>query len=622
MTVPAPPPGPPTASLGDVLDRITARWGVVVACSILLAVAATVVGSGRPVLYDATAVVTVAPLSTQPFEETQQVNIATEREVVRSTAVAAQVAGRLPGSPSLATLLDQVLVTAPNNSQVMSITVTAGSPVAAAERANAFAEAYLAIRAADADEVAERFIATLEDRADALRRTIEAADDPSDASVVAAQQQLSAITQQQDSLETVALNPGRVISTAEPPTSPSSPGTIVYLAAGILLGGLIGIAAALVLDRADRTVHDPKRLASLLTGEMLVDAHDPNDPLEPYRRAFLLLQRDPAYMTARTALPPALPAGSSVSPLLVQAAVSATTGGQPTVRSVPVVLLLSPDRSRGAEAAGRIASAAGESGLDAVVIAAQDVAASDIDRGWPSAAERRTWLRQHDLVIIDASGVSSTARRLVLAERTDLNVLAVPSDARTVDVEDLLDGLHDIGRPPNLVLAVAGQAASSRAARRAPSTDEDSRVLLIASNGGHLAQLLALEGFWRHRQRRWVSFDRPDAVAALRGEQVTWAYHPTTRHPWNAVRNTWLAVTDLLGARPDVIVTTGAGVAVPFFLVARLFRIRTVFIEVIDRIDSPTLSGRLCYRLSDAFCIQWEEQRRSYPEATLIGPVL
>ncbi len=620
MTATPPATSPPTVSLGEVLDRLVARWRVVVICSVVVAVLATVIGSGRPVTYDATSVVTVAPLSTQPFEESQQVNITTEREVVRSTAVANRVIERLPGTPPVPVLLEQILVTAPNQSQVMSITASAGSPVAAAERANAFAEAYLEIRAEDALEVADRFIATLEDRADVLRRTIEEADAIDDPAVTAAQQQLSAITQQQNELETVALNPGRVISTAEPPTTPASPGTIVYLAAGLLLGGLMGIAAALVLDRADRTVHDPRRLASLLTGEVLVEADDPSDPIEPYRRVLLFLQRDPAYTTAQLALPPALPTRGS-SPLLVQGGATTPAPGAPP-RSAPVVLLLSPDRARGAEAAGRIQSAATEAGVETLVVAAADLAASDIDRGWPAASDRRTWSREHDLVVIDASGVSSTARRLVLAERSDLNVLAVPNDARTVDVEDLLDGLHDIGRPPKLVLAVAGQAAASRAARRAPARDEDTRVLLIASNGGHLAQLLALEGFWRHRQRRWVSFDRPDAIAALQGEQVTWAHHPTTRHPWNAIRNTWLAATDLLGARPDVIVTTGAGVAVPFFLIARVLRIRTIFIEVVDRIDSPTLSGRLCYRLSDAFCIQWEEQRRSYPDAILIGPVL
>jgi beta-1,4-N-acetylglucosaminyltransferase len=63
-------------------------------------------------------------------------------------------------------------------------------------------------------------------------------------------------------------------------------------------------------------------------------------------------------------------------------------------------------------------------------------------------------------------------------------------------------------------------------------------------------------------------------------------------------------------------------VAPPFFLVARLLGIRTVFIEVYDRVDSPTVTGRLCYPLSDLFILQWEEQRRFYPKGRVIGVLL
>jgi hypothetical protein len=47
-----------------------------------------------------------------------------------------------------------------------------------------------------------------------------------------------------------------------------------------------------------------------------------------------------------------------------------------------------------------------------------------------------------------------------------------------------------------------------------------------------------------------------------------------------------------------------------------------VFIEVYDRIDSPTLTGRLCYRLADRFLLQWAEQQRFYPRGVVIGPLL
>jgi UDP-N-acetylglucosamine:LPS N-acetylglucosamine transferase len=119
----------------------------------------------------------------------------------------------------------------------------------------------------------------------------------------------------------------------------------------------------------------------------------------------------------------------------------------------------------------------------------------------------------------------------------------------------------------------------------------------------------------------WVTFPGPDAESQLLGEDVRIAYHPTTRNAVNATRNFGLALRLVREFRPDVVVSSGAGVAVPFFVAARLHGIRTVFLEVFDRIDGPTLTGRLCYPITDLFLLQWEEQKRSYPRGHVVGSV-
>jgi UDP-N-acetylglucosamine:LPS N-acetylglucosamine transferase len=150
----------------------------------------------------------------------------------------------------------------------------------------------------------------------------------------------------------------------------------------------------------------------------------------------------------------------------------------------------------------------------------------------------------------------------------------------------------------------------------------EDHVLLVASSGGHLAQLLALEPWWRERRRTWVTFGTEDARSQLDGEEAAWAYHPTTRSVLNLVRNFGLAVRVLRRERPDVVVSTGAAVAFPFFLIAKLMRVPTVYIEVYDRLDSPTLTGKMCRPITDLFCVQWEEQTRFYPHAKVIGSLL
>jgi UDP-N-acetylglucosamine:LPS N-acetylglucosamine transferase len=147
-------------------------------------------------------------------------------------------------------------------------------------------------------------------------------------------------------------------------------------------------------------------------------------------------------------------------------------------------------------------------------------------------------------------------------------------------------------------------------------------ALLVSSQGGHLTQLLVLRDWWGARGRVWVCPDTPDVADRLAGERVIASYSPTTRNLRNTLRNLWLAVRVLRTERPSIVVSSGAGVAFPFFVVAWLMDIPTVFIEVYDRVDSPTLTGRLCGPFTTRRIVQWEQQLAFYPDAHLVGPLL
>jgi UDP-N-acetylglucosamine:LPS N-acetylglucosamine transferase len=148
------------------------------------------------------------------------------------------------------------------------------------------------------------------------------------------------------------------------------------------------------------------------------------------------------------------------------------------------------------------------------------------------------------------------------------------------------------------------------------------KALLVCSSGGHLTQLYQLRPWWRGHERTWVTFSHPQAASLLAGERVIAAFSPTTRNIPNAFRNLRLAIKVIRGERPDVIISDGAGLAFPFFITARLFGVRTVYLEVYDRISRSTLTGRLCYPLTDLFLLQWPEQAVSYPRGTVIGQLL
>ncbi len=148
------------------------------------------------------------------------------------------------------------------------------------------------------------------------------------------------------------------------------------------------------------------------------------------------------------------------------------------------------------------------------------------------------------------------------------------------------------------------------------------KAMLACSSGGHLTQLYRLRPWWERHERIWVTFAGAQADSLLAGERFVPAFSPTTRNIPNALRNLVLAVRLIRAERPDVLVSDGAGVAFPFFVVARLLGVRTVYLEVFDRISRPTLTGRLCYPLADLFVLQWPEQAARFPRGRVIGCLL
>ena len=59
----------------------------------------------------------------------------------------------------------------------------------------------------------------------------------------------------------------------------------------------------------------------------------------------------------------------------------------------------------------------------------------------------------------------------------------------------------------------------------------------------------------------------------------------------------------------------------PFFYVGKILGIKTMYIEVFDRIDKPTLTGKFVYPVTDRFIVQWEEMKKFYPKAENLGSI-
>lgn len=147
------------------------------------------------------------------------------------------------------------------------------------------------------------------------------------------------------------------------------------------------------------------------------------------------------------------------------------------------------------------------------------------------------------------------------------------------------------------------------------------KIALVGSSGGHLTHLKLLKSFWENYDRIWVTFDKQDSQSILKNERRYNAFFPTNRNIKNLILNTFLAFKVLYKERPDLIISSGAAVAVPFFYIGKLFGCKTIYIEVFDRIDKPTLTGRLVYPVTDIFIVQWPEMKKVYPKAIDLGGI-
>ena len=147
------------------------------------------------------------------------------------------------------------------------------------------------------------------------------------------------------------------------------------------------------------------------------------------------------------------------------------------------------------------------------------------------------------------------------------------------------------------------------------------KICFVGSSGGHLFHLYLLKPFWEDKERFWVSFDKEDARSLLKGERLYFCYGPSNRSLKALIINTFRAIRILRKEKPELIVSSGAAPAVPFFWLGKLMGAKTVYIEVFDRVDAPTVSGRMCYPVTDRFIVQWEEMKQVYPKAVNLGSI-
>jgi polysaccharide biosynthesis transport protein len=251
---------PSVTVLRNALRR---RWLTIVV--VALAVSGVAVGfsfAATPI-YAASASVVVAT----PAESTQPPNMDTEKKIAGSSAVAELVRNNLAIGLDAKDLLRNLSVDVPVNTDILVISYDDPSASIAQQRAQAFADQYLAFRSDQLVGETKATEAALKAQIEQLGRQIHAVEQSAtrvkNPAVTAAEAgSLTTLrTQLQQRLELMtpvsAITAGLVVDAATLPLAPAKPSHVTDAILGLLLGVCLGIMVAWMLERRDRSVRVP-----------------------------------------------------------------------------------------------------------------------------------------------------------------------------------------------------------------------------------------------------------------------------------------------------------------------------------------------------------------------------
>ena len=146
------------------------------------------------------------------------------------------------------------------------------------------------------------------------------------------------------------------------------------------------------------------------------------------------------------------------------------------------------------------------------------------------------------------------------------------------------------------------------------------RVCIVSSCGGHLTEVRCLLPAYSRYDHFYVLDDKALLPLDMQGKTYFVSH---SERDWRTLLNFWEAWRLLRKMRPTVVLSTGAGVAVPFSIVAKFFfKTKVVFIETVTRIHRPSLTARLMYWIADDFFYQWESLGRFFPRGRCGGPLI
>jgi succinoglycan biosynthesis transport protein ExoP len=244
----------------QALRVLRERWWVIAICGVVAMLSALVYVERQPKQYTATSKLQFTsnniPSQVAGVPESQSIDPegekATNLQLVTATPVATQVIKTLKLNTTAPELLEEVTASNPNNDYIVDVSVTDAQPHRAAAIANAFAEQYVVY--SQQEKEAQLL------RGEQLINQKLAQLPPGDTTDRA---NLRNLSQKLLLLQAVQTGNAKVVGTATVPGSPSSPKVKSTVLIALIVGLLLGVGLAFLLNLIDRRVKSLEELEQL-----------------------------------------------------------------------------------------------------------------------------------------------------------------------------------------------------------------------------------------------------------------------------------------------------------------------------------------------------------------------
>lgn len=153
------------------------------------------------------------------------------------------------------------------------------------------------------------------------------------------------------------------------------------------------------------------------------------------------------------------------------------------------------------------------------------------------------------------------------------------------------------------------------------------KVLFVASDGGHLAQILELKQLMERYEYLIVTEKTKATLPLVNKFQMEFAHPRPEGKSRNLsffisiLKNFFFAFKKIRHFRPDVIITTGSHTAIPFCIMGKILGCKIIWILSFARINSKASSANLIYPIADKFIVQWPEMQNHYKKSEYLGSI-